>query len=175
MPEERIEADPTWSPDGNSLCFGRMPFREFGSSGPAAIQVLDLKTSQVSTLPGSEGLYSPRWSPDGRYIAAMPPDSNKLMLFDFATRKWSELATGAFAFPNWSHDGKYLYFENFTQAEVRRIDIHGQKSEWIADLRELRRINDMSGYWIAPAYDGSPLVMRDAGIQEIYAFETEFP
>ncbi len=175
MSEDRMQADPTWSPDGNSICFGRIPFLEFGSSGPVAIQVLDLKTSQISTLPGSDGLYSPRWSPDGRYIAAMPPDSNKLMLFEFATRKWLELANGAFAFPNWSHDGKYLYFENFTQSEVRRIEIGSQKSELIADLRELRRPNDMSGYWTAPASDGSPLVMRDAGIQEIYAFETQFP
>jgi eukaryotic-like serine/threonine-protein kinase len=175
MPEERIEADPTWSPDGNSLCFGRMPFQEFGSSGPVAIQVLDLKTSQVSTLPGSDGLYSPRWSPDGRYIAAMPPDSNKLMLFEFATKKWSELGTGAFGFPNWSHDGKYLYFENFAQGEVRRIEFPGQKFESVADLKELRRPNAMSGYWSAPAYDGSPLVMRDVGIQEIYALEMQFP
>ena len=175
LPEERIETDPTWSPDGNSLCFGREPFQEFGSSGPVAIQVLDLKTSQISTLPGSDGLYSPRWSPEGRYLAAMPPDSNKLMLFDFATKKWSELAKGGFGFPNWSHDGKYLYFEDFTQGEIRRIEIPGQKFERIADLKELRRPNDMSGYWSAPAYDGSPLVMRDAGIQEIYAFETQFP
>jgi eukaryotic-like serine/threonine-protein kinase len=172
--EERIEADPTWSPDGNSLCFGRLPFAEFGSSGPVAIEVLDLKTSQVSTLPDSEGLYSPRWSPDGRYVAAMPSDSNKLMLFDFATKKWSELAKGSFAFPNWSHDGKYLYFVE-SAGEIRRVQIAGQKFERIADLKELRRPNDPSGFWTAPAYDGSPLAMRDAGIQEIYALEMQFP
>jgi Tol biopolymer transport system component len=175
MPEERIEGDPTWSPDGNSLCFGRIPFQEFGSSGPAAIQVLDLKTRQVSTLPDSEGLFSPRWSPDGRYLVAMPSDSDKLMLFDFATKKWSELGKGAFGFPNWSHDGKYLYFEDFTQGEIRRVEFPGQKFERIADLKEVRRPNDMSGYWSAPAYDGSPLVMRDVGIQEIYALEMQFP
>jgi len=174
-PEERIEADPTWSPDGNSLCFGRIPFQEFGSSGPVAIQVLDLKTGQVSALPGSDGLYSPRWSPDGHYLAAMPPDSNKLMLFDFTTKKWSELGKGGFAFPNWSHDGKYLYFEDFTQGEIRRIEFPGQKFERIADLKELRRPNDMSGYWSAPAFDGSPLVMRDVGIQEIYALDWQLP
>jgi hypothetical protein len=82
---------------------------------------------------------------------------------------------GAFAFPHWLHDGKYLYYEDFTQNEVRRIEIRSQKSERVADLKELRRPNDMSGYWTAPAFDGSPLVMRDAGIQEIYAFETQFP
>jgi len=85
------------------------------------------------------------------------------------------LAKGGFAFPNWSHDGKYLYFEDFTQGEIRRIEIPGQKFERIADLKELRRPNNMSGYWSAPAYDGSPIVMRDVGIQEIYALEMQFP
>jgi Tol biopolymer transport system component len=171
-PEERIEADSTWSPDGNSLCFGRLPFLEFGSSGPVAIQVLDLKTSQISALPDSEGLYSPRWSPDGRYLAAMPADSNKLMLFDFATKKWLDLGKGAFAFPNWSHDGKYLYFEDVSQGEIRRVQIASKIFERIAGLKELRRPNDISGFWSsAPAYDGSPLVMRDVGIQEIYALD----
>jgi Tol biopolymer transport system component len=175
MPEERIEADPTWSPDGNSLCFGRIPFWEFGSSGPVAVQVLDLKTKQVSTLPDSEGLYSPRWSPDGQHLVAMPADSSKLMLFDFAAKKWSELAKGSFAFPNWSHDGKYLYFEDFTQDEIRRIEFPDQKSERLADLKELRRPQGVSGFWSAPAFDGSPMVMRDAGIQEIYALEIQLP
>lgn len=175
-PEERIEADPTWSLDGTSLCFGRIPFEEFGSSGPVAIQVLDLKTSQISTLPGSEGLYSPRWSPDGRYLAAMPADSGKLMLLDLTTKKWMELAKGAFAFPNWSHDGRYLYFEDFSQgADIQRIQIPEQKIEHVAGLKELRRNSYISGYWSAPADDGSPLVMRDAGIQEIYALEMQFP
>src|SRR4051812_22496615 len=37
-------------------------------------------------------LFSPHWSPDGRYIAAQSSDSQKLMLFDFKTQKWAELA-----------------------------------------------------------------------------------
>jgi hypothetical protein len=58
---------------------------------------------------------------------------------------------------------------------VRRVQIRGRKVEHVADLRELRRPNDIAGYWSAPAYDGSPLVMRDIGIQEIYALELQSP
>jgi DNA-binding winged helix-turn-helix (wHTH) protein/Tol biopolymer transport system component len=173
VPEERIEADPTWSPDGNSLCFGRIPYEEFGASGQVAIQILNLRDSQISTVPGSEELFSPRWSPDGRYLAAMPSDSSKLMLFDFTTRKWLELAKGNFGFPNWSHDGKYIYFEDFFHGEIRRVHIPSQRFQRVAQIRELRRPNEDAGWWSAPAYDGSPLVMRDMGIQEIYALELQ--
>ncbi len=49
-----------------------------------AIYHLDLQTHQVSKLPGSEGLFAPRLSRDGRYLAASlrygQPDQ-KLVLF----------------------------------------------------------------------------------------------
>jgi len=171
--EQRNEADPSWSPDGILLSFGR----EVGlnSSEPPNIQVMNLQTNQDSALPGSDGLFAPRWSPDGRYIAALRSDLTKLMLFDFTTKKWLELGKGAFAFPNWSHDGKYLYFEDSSQSEVRRVQISGKKFESIASLKEVRRPNGVPGYWSKAAYDGSPLVMRDAGTQEIYALELQFP
>jgi len=60
--ENHYETDPNWSPDQNSLMFGGEPWME---SGAVAIRVFDLKTRQVSTLSGSDGLSSPHWSPDG--------------------------------------------------------------------------------------------------------------
>jgi Tol biopolymer transport system component len=171
--EQRNEADPSWSPDGILLSFGREV--GFNSSEPPNIQVMNLQTNQDSALPGSDGLFAPRWSPDGRYIAALRSDLTKLMLFDFTTKTWLELGKGTFAFPNWSHDGKYLYFEDSSQSEIRRVQISGKKFESIASLKEVRRPNGVPGYWSKAAYDGSPLVMRDAGTQEVYALELQFP
>jgi Tol biopolymer transport system component len=68
--------DPGRSPDGKSLVFGENPL----SDQRSAIYVLDMKTRNASKLPGSDGLYSPRWSPNGRYLVAMTVDSRKLML-----------------------------------------------------------------------------------------------
>ena len=62
LPSEkrRIDIDVDWSPDGKSLVFGAFlePTR--------TIYILNLTTRHLSTLPGSEGFVSPRWSPDGR-------------------------------------------------------------------------------------------------------------
>jgi len=51
-----------WSSDGTSLIF-HSGMADFLSTSPRAIHLLDLKTRPISTVSGSEGLYSPRWSP----------------------------------------------------------------------------------------------------------------
>jgi Tol biopolymer transport system component len=99
------EWDPTWSSDGSRIAFGSEPADPNG-----AIRILNVRTNQISTLPGSEGLFSPRWSPDGRYIVAMPFQSRSLMLFDTTTQKWDEIAKITCGFPNWSKTGDYVYF-----------------------------------------------------------------
>lgn len=85
------EFDPTWSPDGNSILVGGQYHDD-----DATIRVVDLKTRKISDISGSKGLLSPRWSPDGRHIAALVnhgPQGN-LMLYKFQTGKWTQLAQG---------------------------------------------------------------------------------
>ena len=171
------ETDPNWSPDQNSLVFGGEPWFEGGAPGSAVIQMLDLKTRQVSTLSGSEGLFSPHWSPDGRYVLAMALVSMKLMLFDFSTHTWAELASGPGAYPNWSHDGSYIYFINPYIAEpaVFRVRISDRKLELVTSLSRQRLGWSIAGKWMGLAGNDSPLVLRDAGSEEIYALDWEAP
>src|ERR1700676_158022 len=166
-------ADPNWSPDGKSLAFGENSLNNQGS----AIYVLDLKTRKASKLPGSDGLYSPRWSPNGRYVAAIPLDSLKLMLFDFTTQKWTELANLFVAYPTWSRDGRYLYFDGIldNQESYFRAQISSGKLERIFSLKSFQAAGGAFGNWSGLAPDESPLVVRDASIQEIYALDWERP
>jgi Tol biopolymer transport system component len=66
---------------------------------------IELRTRRVTTIPGSEGLFSPRLSPDGRFIVAMSfPGQSKVMLFDLGKQKWSQLfevAHGGLGWPQW--------------------------------------------------------------------------
>jgi hypothetical protein len=47
---------------------------------------------KVSTLPNSQARLNPLLSLNGRYLAADTVDAQKLLLFDFNSQKWSELA-----------------------------------------------------------------------------------
>ena len=64
------------------------------------VNMVDLRTGKISPVPGSEGIFSPHWSPDGRHLAALSSANTSVLLFDFETRKWSELADIPAAIPN---------------------------------------------------------------------------
>jgi eukaryotic-like serine/threonine-protein kinase len=109
LPENTAEMDVTWSADGTQLAFGRLSNMDTTN---AQLYVVDLKTRKVSPIPDSKGLYSPRWSPDGRHLSAVGVEaSRKLMLYDFHSQKWSEWSTenDNFDYGQWSANGQYFY------------------------------------------------------------------
>jgi eukaryotic-like serine/threonine-protein kinase len=164
------QMDPNWSPDGDKIVFSGVP-----DDNNETIRVLDLNTHQVSALPGSRGLYSPRWSPDGNYIVAMPANSLSLVLFDFQTQKWSELAKVRAAFPNWSSDGQYVYFLRWLdKPAVLRVRITDRKLEQVSDLANLPTTGNI-GPWLGLAPDDSLLLLKDMGTQDIYALDWDGP
>src|SRR5580700_6659895 len=70
--------------------------------------------------------------------------SHSLMLFDFATQKWAEIAKISLGFANWSKNGDYVYFlHGENEPSVMRIDIRDWKLERVADLKNFRQ----TGYW----------------------------
>jgi WD40 repeat protein len=150
-------------------------FLKVSQSDLAPIATFDLTTHKIDTLPGSKGLFSPRWSPDGRYIAAISADSTRLFLFDLQTQKWIELAKGI---PNWlefSFDGQYLQYLDATGAgSMLRVRLNDGKKERIADLKNFVSAGYYSGS-LSIAPDGSPFLLRDTGTQDIYSLDWEEP
>jgi DNA-binding winged helix-turn-helix (wHTH) protein/Tol biopolymer transport system component len=169
--------DPGWSADGNSIVFSTAPLVfDPGSSTRSTIQTMDLRSSQVSTLPGSEGFYAPRWSPDGRYIAALQADSNRLQIFDLSSRKWRELGGVEAAYPNWSRDSRYIYFRSRERPPwLCRFRIADASIERIASLQDIRRTGVFGWTWVGLTPDDAPLVLRDTGTEEIYALDVDLP
>jgi Tol biopolymer transport system component/DNA-binding winged helix-turn-helix (wHTH) protein len=174
---ERFELDPTWSESGNSLTFGG-----YMTAVQPRIYSVDLRTGREAIIPGSEGMYSPRVSPDNRFIVALDaPGDRKLLLFDQETQKWSELMSHkdpGLSWPQWSGDSKSVYVTDFADRHapvVYRIHIADCKVERIAAF-EVRQ--GITGYWVGWAGvspDGSPLVLVDLSIEEIYALDVDLP
>lgn len=164
--------DANWSPDGAKILFGNGTLIKPETQD---LRIADLNTRQVTVVPGSAGKWSPRWSPDGRYIAAqVHPPIGHLAVFDLKLQRWSDLlVNGDVQFPSFSRDGKFIYFLRCGKGQgVFRIPVRGGKEEPVAD---------MSG-WHLTGYVGcsmsldptdAPLVLRDMGTDDIYALTLE--
>jgi Tol biopolymer transport system component/DNA-binding winged helix-turn-helix (wHTH) protein len=109
LKESRNAADPSWSPDGKSLVFGRVNDFMGKENAARTLHILHLDTHQIDEVPGSDNLFSPRWSPDGRWIAALTLDQRQVRLFDVASRTWTTLPVPSGADPVWSSDSRFLY------------------------------------------------------------------
>jgi Tol biopolymer transport system component/DNA-binding winged helix-turn-helix (wHTH) protein len=172
--------DPGWSSDAKSIV---LTLNGEGDPSPQphpegrGIAIYDLETRKISPLPGARLLFSPRWSPDGRYIAAITNDSLKLMLFDRVSQQWQELVSLPIGYPSWSHDGHYLYFDTTLtdDAAFFRVRVSDHKLERLFSLKGVRRYWGQFGPWTGLAPDDSPLLARDTSSQEIYALDWQAP
>jgi Tol biopolymer transport system component/DNA-binding winged helix-turn-helix (wHTH) protein len=169
VPNAPAGIDPAWMPDGKSIV---LSLSNLGPTGQG-ISTVDLQTKKVSDLPGAEHLFSPRVSPDGKYIAAITTDSQALMLFDVAAQRWMEIARMPIGYPSWSHDGRYIYFDSIFSEDPAfyRVAISDHKLERLVSLAGIRRFWGEMAEWTGLAPDDSLLLTRDASHQEVYALD----
>jgi dipeptidyl aminopeptidase/acylaminoacyl peptidase len=102
-------------------------------------------------------------------------DDHQISLFDLGRQKWRKLvAIEHPRSPNWSRDGRYLYFVTEGSEEfIYRLRIADRKLEKLASLENVSGLH--ASQWFSLAPDGSPLVVRDMGTNEIYALDWEAP
>jgi DNA-binding winged helix-turn-helix (wHTH) protein/Tol biopolymer transport system component len=165
------ETDPSWSPDGKRIVYSTCP--TLGASSKSDLRILDLAAGKTTLISGSEGLVTPRWSPDGKFISAMTLDSMGMKVFSVDSGIWSSLDTGAVAFPEWSHDGKSIYYIRWKgSAALVRIHPGNAKIGIVANLRN-EHYTGVFTAWMNLDPSDAPMLLRDIGNDEIYALTLE--
>lgn len=167
--DRRNLADPDWSGDGRFIVFGRQAELMGKETGPDLIQVLDLSTHAVRSLPGSENLFSPRWSPDGRWITALSLDQTRVLLYDVQTGVWKTLFTGSAADPVWSRDSQAIFIHAFAGANsgIMRLPLSGAP-QLVANPAKLGLPSDSYRFsGITPT--GAPIVQPGIGTGNLYS------
>lgn len=167
LPEDHgFQTDLTWSADGNKMVFSTSTGG--GKDPNSVLKILDLKSNQTSTIPGSKGMFAARWSPDGQSIAAIREDSVTLNIFDVKTQRWSVPFKGVIGYPVWSADSKQIYFVNFQEnAAVYRVRIADGSVELILDLKDFNYTGN-SGMWFGLDPTDAPLLLRNLGTHDVY-------
>jgi Tol biopolymer transport system component len=173
--ENRNAADPSWSANGQEIVFGRVTDLMGKEEGSRGLEVLDLKTGSVTAVPGSEGLFSPRWSPDGRYIAAMTLDQRRLMLFNTETKSWRMLAETSVADPVWSGDSRAIYF-HASLAEMQpiyRVSIPDGRLEQIASLANFAAGDTADYFFCGITPENVPIVRSRTATGNLYSVDLD--
>jgi Tol biopolymer transport system component len=175
-PREALAGDenqgaPSWSPDGKSISFARVACEADNSCG---IFVFDLDTGGVRLIPDSETLRTARWSPDGKYIAALERETHAVKIFDLNERRWNTVAdnvTGDVLI--WSKDSKSVYvscaFHEMPTIDKIRISDHSRSI--VVDLIPLQKMPGVLEMWFGLSPNDSPIVLHMHTSSEVYAFD----
>jgi len=159
---------PTWSPDGRHLVYGRVLCQE---EGACAIHEIDLSTGVQNAIPGSEGLSTARWSPDGRFIAALRADRHEVWIENRRAGSWRKLAGGINGNDlAWASDSRSVYASSpdGKRPELLRIPIESGNAEPVVDLSDFSKLNGRVDTWFAVTPDDSFIFLRIMAGHEVY-------
>jgi DNA-binding winged helix-turn-helix (wHTH) protein/Tol biopolymer transport system component len=164
-----------WKTDGSQIV---MDVQDTETSGESNIRIWDLATSTLSVLEGSEGLIEPRWSSDGRYIAALHPKKKQVWLYDCQTKKWSVLADANFPSAlRWAPGGDALYYQDVDELEqsVFRVSMASKEVERVTGFGDLLSFGASRCIFTGLSPDGSVYVTVDHGGVDVYSVDLHLP
>jgi hypothetical protein len=135
------------------------------------LETIDLRTGKITLIPDSREMGGPFWPSNDTLVApTLKPGKEGFVTFDLKTQKWSLLVKGTFQHWMTSIDGENLYLMTVgDDPKIVRVRLSSGTLDTMASLRSFRPIVDEdTDKWLGVAADGSPLLTRDIGTQEIY-------
>lgn len=170
-------ADPDWSPDGTRVVMSEELPGSAGHSGSRLV-IYNVTDQSIENLPNASDSILPRWSPDGRFIAAVHGDSTAMRLFDTSTQTWSTLTEERnVSYPLWSADGAAIYFQDslLPGQPVFRYGLKSKKIERVASFESELSSGIRRTTLVALAPDDSPMMAFDRTYADIYGAHLDLP
>lgn len=162
--------DVVWLPDGRKLVFAA-PAGQFATEEPY-LRLLDLDTGEIAKFPGSDGLYSPRVSPDGASLAALVWNGPAIALHRFGSGVWNRFPIPSgergYGWPAWSHDGESIWY--WGHGSVVRYRVRENRHEDVMTLEAGEWTGTFGSYFSLTPGD-QPMILRRRDVQQIYALE----
>lgn len=177
LDEKRNQADPSWASANDEVVFGRPPDVMAERAQLKEIYLLHTSTGAVEPIKGSQGLFSPRSSPDGLYIAALPLGQRSLMLFDRRQGMWRTLVAQPAADPIWSRDGQWIYFHDFQgkAQSIYRVRVHDGFVERVASVGDLQSIEFADFRFVGLTPEDLPLIRARVSTGNLYSATLNAP
>ena len=173
-PAQEDQGVPSWSADGQSIVYGEMLARR--KLEEMSLRLIDVASGKMQIIEGTKGLWSPRWSPDGKYLLAVTTDSKRIRLLQTGTSTWTDLLSAIFV-DNvaWSYDSKFVYFdglEDVGKLDLFRVSVPEGRLEKLTKLQGFVPSHEP---WYGVAPDGTLLASRGFHSQEIFALKCVLP
>lgn len=178
LPRDQAGEAPDWSANGESIVYCAPRYRKEAPKEESGIFVLNLKTRKSTRVPESEGMVDPRLSFDGRYLGALSESLEKVMIYDFQSRAWREIAHGEFLIHlDRTRDARYFYYQDvFEKGEpVYRLRVGDWHVERVMSFESLLEGDVVRCRFIGVLPDGSPMVLAVRGGYDIYSLDLDLP
>ncbi len=171
--QQRNAADPSWTPDGKFIVFGSTNDEMGKDNSNRSLRIVNVASGAIEQIPGSNGLFSPRCSPDGRYIAALSLDQRQVRLYTVATRTWTTLNVPSGADPIWSPDSHYLFIHaSLDPAQpIDRVSIPDGHVDQIVRLADSREHDAVDYVFGGLTLDGRPLIRARVFTGNFYSLD----
>ena len=172
-PKEWRVGDLAWMPDGKKMVFAAPT--NMASTEEQYLRLLDIATGEVTKFPGSEGLYSPRVSPDGSTLAALisTAEEGELTFYRFSEGVWKKPphpGPEVSDWPSWSHDGLSIYYYDTRRSAIMRFHVRENRHEEILQLK-MEEMTGLIGSWFNLTPDDEPMILRRRDIEQIYTLD----
>ena len=176
------EAEPAWSPDGETLVYMSRPINADSAAFDLylAARTPDGEFESSPFLSSEFNEAHPQYSPDGRYLAFLNTNSGRPEIYvraiSDASKLWQISEEGGFA-PRWSRDGRELFWMSENKLMRAAVDFSRPAApvSGITVLFDVRSVTISATYYYDVTPDGRFVFVEPVGEQADATVREEGP